>query len=666
VVTLVFEADSLNLVPGQLRNLGVVALLAFALVLVVAWWLRRSIARSIARAVRSAVDSEEAAHRLPSGLPGDVHALLVGLRGTIARLRESERQLRLVTDSAPIGIVHCDAELRYKFVNRYRLEHLKRRLGLAPEQVIGKRIPEVIGDRAFTIIAPYAFECLAGKSVEFEVEVPFEVAESRYLHCRFEPEWRDGKVVGLVSAETNISRLKRTEAALRESETTFRAMFDESSVGKIEIVPERGRFLRANAAFCDFVGYSEEELRDLTVWDITHPEERERDHAPVRHMISGESPGFDVEKRYIRKDGTSVWAHTTVNLIRDKSGYPMRNFAVVQDIDERKRAEYALRESKDRLQIALNVAQLGSYLYDPRSRVFSGDTRCQEIFDFPRNEATIEEILKLVHPDDVEIVQANLKAALDPVDPRRSATEFRLWRKDGKVRWVETLGLAYFEGDGRARRAETFVGTLQEITERKESEEKEHLLMREINHRAKNMLSVVDAIARQTAARNPKDFVERFSERIQALSANQDLLVRNEWHGVDVEDLVRAQLAHFADLIGSRIAVRGLTLLLKPASSQAIGLALRELAANAGRHGALSTDTGRVDVAWRTDDITFNMSWIETDGPPASTPKRRGFGTLMMKAMLERSVGGTVELDYPRSGAIWRLACPAANVQGAR
>jgi PAS domain S-box-containing protein len=659
---LVFDADSLNSVRGQLWNLGVIALPAFALVLVVALWLRRIIARSVANAVRTAIDPGEAGQRPPSGLPGDVNTSLAELRGTIAKLRESERQLRLVTDSAPVGIVHCDAELRYKFVSRYRLEHLKRRLDLTPEQVIGKRIPEVIGDRVFAIIEPYACECLAGKSVEFEVEVPFEGAESRYLHCRFEPEWRDGKVVGLVSAETNITRLKRTEAALRESEATFRAMFDESSVGKIEIVPEHGRFLRANAAFCNFVGYSEEELGNLTVWDITHPEDRDRDREPVRRMVSGESPSFDVEKRYVRKDGTSVWAHTTVNLIRGKSGYPMRNFAVIQDINERKRAERALQESKDRLQIALNIAQLGSYLYDPRRRIFSGDTRCQEIFDFPKNEAAIEEVIKLVHPDDVEMVQANLEAALDPVDPRRSATEFRLWRKDAKVRWVETLGLAYFEGDGRERRAITFVGTLQDITERKEREEKEHLLMREINHRAKNMLSVVDAIAHQTATRNPEDFVERFSKRIQALSANQDLLIRHEWQGVDVEDLAHAQLAHFADLIGSRIAVRGPKRLLKPAAAQAIGLALHELAANAGKYGALSTDTGRIDVAWRTGDDTFDMSWTETDGPPVSTPKQRGFGTLVMTAMLERSVGGTVDLDYPRSGAIWRLTCLAANV----
>jgi PAS domain S-box-containing protein len=201
----------------------------------------------------------------------------------------------------------------------------------------------------------------------------------------------------------------------------------------------------------------------------------------------------------------------------------------------------------------------------------------------------------------------------------------------------------------------------RDITERMEREERERLLMGEISHRAKNMLSVVDAIARQTATRDPEHFVDYFSERIRALSANQDLLIENAWYGVEIEDLVCAQLALFADLIGSRIAVHGPKLRLKAASAQAIGLALHELATNAGKYGALSTDTGRVDVRWGTDGDTFTMSWTERDGPPVSAPKRRGFGTIVMEAMTERSVDGKVDLDYAPSGVTWRLTCPAAN-----
>jgi len=328
---------------------------------------------------------------------------------------------------------------------------------------------------------------------------------------------------------------------------------------------------------------------------------------------------------------------------------------------EREQDERAGRASKDRLQLALNAAQLGSWEYDPLTRRVAGDARCQEIFDVAKNEAPIEELLNPVHPDDVERLWAAIAASLDPVDPQRSATAFRLRRRNGEVRWVETLGLAYFEGAGHERRPVSMVGTAQDITERKEREEREHLLMREINHRAKNMLSVVDAIAHQTATRTPEVFVERFSERIQSLSANQDLLIRSEWHGVEIEDLVCAQLAPFADLIGSRIVMRGPKSRLNAVAAQAIGLALHELTTNAGKYGALSKDTGLLHIDWWTEAETFKMNWTEHDGPPVSPPLRRGFGTVVMKEMAERSVGGKVDLEYAPSGVTWRLNCPATN-----
>jgi PAS domain S-box-containing protein len=458
-------------------------------------------------------------------------AFLIGRMRMVIEHEQTEqalRQLRLITDNAPVGIVHCDGQLRYKLINRHHAARLKERLGVMPEQVIGKRLPEVFGDKLFAIFEPYARECLAGKAVEFEVELPYLAGAPQFLQCRLEPEWKDGKVVGLVSAGTDITRLKLAEAALGESEARFRAMFDVSSVGKVEVEPGTGRFLRANAAMCKFVGYGEEELLARTVYDITHPDDRDLDREPLPRMIAGELAGFDLEKRYIRKDGKVVWARTTVNVIRDGFGRPSRNMGVVLD-----------------------------------------------------------------------------------------------------------------------------------ITDRKEREEREHLLMREINHRAKNMLSVVQAIAHQTATKSPEDFIERFTERIQALSANQDLLVRNQWHGVEIEELVRAQLAPFAGLIGPRIVVHGPKLRLNATSGQAIGLALHELATNAGKYGALSTDMGCVDISWGRDNDTFTMSWSEREGPAVSAPKRRGFGTTVMEAMAEHSVDGKVDLDYAPSGLAWRLTCSA-------
>ena len=437
-------------------------------------------------------------------------------------------------------------------------------------------------------------------------------------------------------------------------------------------------------------------------------------------------------------------------------------------------------ESQFRLQLAMDAAHLGSWQYDPLHRVVAGDMRFKEIVDVAENEAPINEIMKRANQNDIGKVWAAFNAV---AEPKGATTEFRLQR-DGKVRWVETLGLAHCEGVGGEREAAGVVGTVADITQRKEHEEllqrqadlldqsydaifalridgrgivywnrgaerlygytaaeaqgrrtdellqtrapipvrdidthvvhggswfgelihttrdgreivvesriasvsydddiyaletnrditerkrheqREQLLMREMNHRAKNMLGLVQAIARQTATRNPEEFIERFSERIQALSANQELLVRDEWKGVETEDLVRTQLAPFADLIGSRIVVQGPELRLKATAAQAIGLALHELATNAGKYGALSMDTGRVDIRWATDGDIFTMSWVERDGPPVSAPKRRGFGTVVMQEMAEDTVDGTVDLDYAPSGVTWRLTCPAANTLG--
>jgi PAS domain S-box-containing protein len=356
--------------------------------------------------------------------------------------------------------------------------------------------------------------------------------------------------------------------------------------------------------------------------------------------------------------GTPV---TEVNtLMTELRGAAARRQAAEKDLQI---SRDQLQTSTDRLQLAFDATRLGWWQSDAYRDTSSGDARFREIFEVTADEVPLDDIIARVHPDDVATFRANRAAALDPADPKPIAHEFRIRRRNGEVRWLESHGLAHFKGTGTERRIVSFGGTVQDITERKESEEKEHLLMREINHRAKNMLSVVDAIAHQTATRSPEDFVERFSERVQALSANQDLLVRNEWNGVDIADLTRAQLAHFADLIGSRIAMQGPRLRLNPASAQAVGLALHELATNAGKYGALSTDRGRVDIGWGIiGGETFTMDWTERDGPPVVPPKRRGFGTIVMEAMAQRSVDGAVQLDYPPSGVTWRVTCPAANV----
>src|SRR5215470_8940668 len=150
---------------------------------------------------------------------------------------------------------------------------------------------------------------------------------------------------------------------------------------------------------------------------------------------------------------------------------------------EREQAERALRASKDRLQLCLDAALLGWWQYEPRHGLVSVDLRFKEIFDVTKDQMPIEEIKKLVHPDDAERFWADSETSLNPADPQRYPREYRVERRDGEVRWVEVRRLACFEGTGRERRCASLVGTVQDITERKERQEREHLLMREINHR---------------------------------------------------------------------------------------------------------------------------------------------------------------------------------------
>jgi PAS domain S-box-containing protein len=202
-----------------------------------------------------------------------------------------------------------------------------------------------------------------------------------------------------------------------------------------------------------------------------------------------------------------------------------------------------------------------------------------------------------------------------------------------------------------------------DITERKAYEKHLHLLMREVNHRAKNLLAVVQAVVRQTAGEiDPKLFEERLNERIAALAASHDLLVRNEWRGVDTGALVETQLAHFKDLIGTRVVLRGPPALLRPEAAQALGMALHELATNAGKYGALSCRAGTVHVEWEIAangrGPYFKIRWIERGGPPPKQPERQGFGQKVMVQMAEYALDGKVSLTYPGSGLVWELAAP--------
>jgi PAS domain S-box-containing protein len=483
--------------------------------------------------------------------------------------------------------------------------------------------------------------------------VPVEINTSPILDS-------SGKVTATSIVYRDISERRRAEEARRalaDSEARYRVTFESAPVGMAHVAPD-GRWLRVNEALCRILGYAPDELTAKSFQDVTYSDDIAASIARVDQMRDGKIDRYDADKRYLRKDGTIVWARLTVSCVRKNDRSIDYLVTVVEDISARKYTEEELRKSEERFRSSLVHSPLPVLMYDDREQILAVSQSWLEKTGYSREELRRLEdwTMRAYGERSGEVLEYLRRIIL--TEPKAQPTELIIHTKDGRERlWNFVASALGTQSDGRR----LFVSMAHDATEQKAHEEQIRLLMREVSHRAKNMLSLVQAIARQTAAREPEDFIGRFTERIQALAANQDLLVRNKWQGVDTEDLVRAQLAPFADLIASRIAVHGPKLRLNAAAAQAVGLALHELATNAGKYGALSTDTGRVDVGWQIGGDIFAMSWTERDGPPVRPPERRGFGSTVIDSMAKRTVSGEVELDYAPSGLEWRLTCPAAN-----
>src|SRR5215471_17134913 len=216
------------------------------------------------------------------------------------------------------------------------------------------------------------------------------------------------------------------------------------------------------------------------------------------------------------------------------------------------------------------------------------------------------------------------------------------------------------------------IGAAVDNTARKEGEVHLRLLMRELTHRSKNLLAVIQAMARQTARHTGSvdTFMEQFGARLQALAASHDLLVQESWHGASLHELARAQLAQYINGAGSQVVIEGPGIVLKPEAAQSLGLAIFELLDNAARYGALSVPQGRASLKWQRrpvgDGGGVEIAWTEEGGPNVHTPERRGFGTLVIERNLARAAEAEVDLAFTPDGVRCQMIIPEQHISGAR
>jgi PAS domain S-box-containing protein len=659
---------------------------------------------------------------------------------------------------------------------------------LEPPEIVGRSMREWERNLLLSLVAFIALAIVgAAAAGEWIARSIAQLAKSARTIGSGEPtspvatSLREVNDVGEALSRASYDR-QRAEAAMRESDMRFRAIVDQSTAG-ISIVDLDGRFRFANRRHCDITGYSVEEIRQRTLIDVTHPDDRPKNLQVLAEMMSA-GTAYTIEKRFIRKDGRIIWVQVSSVAVRDGEGVPQYAIGLVLDIDERKQAEIA--NAHLAAVVASSADAIESLELD--GTILTWNQAAEELYGYTAEEA-IGRPLDVIVPQDrqseidrtIAAVRAGenmwfetkrrrkdgslVEVAVDAapirtadgtvigiskvthdISERRRAEatlqereeQFRtlansvpqlvwmansggliVWYND---RWYEYTGTTseQMEGDGWHRvhdpavlpdvvarwnesvrtgrlfdmtfplrgsdgtfrpfltrvvplhdsqgRVARWFGTSTDITAQVEHERHLNFVMRELSHRSKNLLAVVQAMARQTMQHSAgfEDFEGRFMGRLHGLARSHDVLVRQDWTGATIGDLVNAQLAPFVREDGESVELSGESLILKPDAVQNLGFALFELGTNAVKYGALAAPAGKIRIHWELVESDgrkhVRFVWQETGGPPVVQPRRKGFGAMVIERFIAVTFGGKVESLFLPKGFCWTLEIPAEHL----
>ena len=320
-----------------------------------------------------------------------------------------------------------------------------------------------------------------------------------------------------------------------------------------------------------------------------------------------------------------------------------------------------LIQSEQRRSLALAAGNMGSWDLDVVTGHYLWDDGHYRIFGVdPQSFVVTPESIRLrIHSDDWHNLQIGFERM--GKNGRAHQLEFRVLRPDGQIRWCVGSAAATVDKDKRVTRVS---GVTFDITERKEAEERQTLLAREVDHRAKNALALVQSILRLTRASNLPAYVTAVEGRIKALSRAHTVLSQSRWHGADLRGLVDEELAPYRIGNIEKIKTTGPEVFLQPASAQSLALALHELATNAAKYGALSSISGQLQLSWKLNDGKLMLNWNETGGPVTKVPSASGFGTRIILASIERQLRGHASFDWRREGLHCLISVPLSNTMG--
>jgi PAS domain S-box-containing protein len=413
-----------------------------------------------------------------------------------------------------------------------------------------------------------------------------------------------------------------------------------------------------NERWVTYSGLPPEDALGHSWMQAIYPDDMARMHQELVPVMTHHTV-YTTEARYRSHEGHYRWHVIQAAPTHSATGEFEGWVGTSVDIHDLKMTEEALRASEEQLRIALQAAKMGDWTWDIAANTFTLSERAAEIFGLPHGLITREEMSKRIHAPDLPRVIEAKRAAM------RNRTDFSVELRvrhlpDGTLLWVAAQGQVTYSQDGTPSGV---TGVVQDITDRKQAEERQQLLIRELHHRVKNTLATVQAIVGSTArtASSIDEFYQGFVGRIVSLARTHNMLTEDLWQKAALEDLVQTELGPYEDEARNRVILDGPHVELPSEAAVPIGMAMHELTTNAAKHGALSTFGGQVEVRWQVepgDKPLLHFSWVEKGGPRVSPPTRQGFGSRLLQRVLSTQLQAEVAMEFPEEGLRFRMTMP--------
>ena len=616
-------------------------------------------------------------------------------------LQISQERLQFALDASALvgtwdldvdsGIVHADA----RFAALYGVETELALKGLPLSAYVAGIHPDdrdrVAAGIGRTIAEGGSFED-EYRTIDGQGELHWVLARG---HCILDANGRAERFPGAVVETTSERRRTARQAALLKLGDDILVGSDpvDSTMRAVRILGETMHLARSGYATVDPTETRAHIAGEWSRGGVT-PLEREYDiagfgEAMLGELRSGQIVIDDVRESAITRPGLAAWeaigVRSVISMTVVENGrlrailflhddrprcWKEEDIVFVREVlnrawafSQRRRAEQALAHAETRLRLAQEAADLGTFDYDVATDTLLFDQRSRTAFGITDDAPVTMEgtFLQSLHPADRDITLAELRRILSEAKEGSFDCTFRaIGRDDATMRWIHSRGQTVVDNGAVVR----LVGAVRDISQEHDSQERQKLLARELKHRVKNTLAMVNALANQTLRRaaDPQQGLAAFTARLIALSKAHDILTQTTWDSASIGVIVAQSLSGHQPYGDQRIVWDGPDVRLNAKQSLALALALHELATNALKYGAMSNDDGRIDVIWKivreSQETLLHVEWRESAGPKVRPPTARGFGSLLIEQALALEFGGSVRLSYEETGLLCHIIAP--------